>query len=377
MIIYVNDEATAKKYEEFVSSHPRGHFVKSLKWAEFKKAWKCDAYMSCDDDGKVLGSMLIMTSRVPKTKYTHMYCPRGPVTDNGDRNTLLELLAEARKLGEKYNAYELSIDPDITEDDPYMEDLCSSGFVVHNTKHRPEYLQARYVYRLPINGRNEEEIFAAFHSKTRYNVRLSAKKGVTCRIGTKEDLPAFVEVMKETAVRDGFMARSLKYFEDMYDALAPDNLRLYLIEYEGQLLSGAVAILYGDKVWYLYGASSNRERNRMPNYMMQWEMIKWTIENNCNIYDFRGITGDMEKTTLDGLIRFKAGFAGERCDFVGKLDMFFKPKTAKIIESVQSNYRAVVRKIGVMRERIDSKVSNKNKQENNKENKEQEMNREE
>ena len=351
MIEHVTDSTTAEKYESFVSGHLKGHFVKSLKWAEFKKPWKCEVFMSCDADGKVKGSMLIMISRVSKTKYTHMYCPRGPVTDDGDTETLLELLAEARRLGDKYNAYELSIDPDITEDNPYLDELCSVGFVVNNTKHRPEYLQARYVFRLPINGRSEEEIFTAFHSKTRYNVRLSVKKGVTSRIGTKEDLPAFTEIMKETAARDGFMARSLKYFEDMYDALSPDNLRLYLMEYEGQLLSGAIAILYGDKVWYLYGASSNRERNRMPNYMMQWEMIKWTIENNCNIYDFRGITGDMEKTTLDGLIRFKAGFAGERVDFVGKLDMIFKPRAAKIIESVQSNYRALIRKIGVIRER--------------------------
>ncbi len=359
MIVYVTDDKSAEKYESFVASHPRGHFVKSLKWAGFKKPWKCDAFMSCDEDGNVRGSMLIMTSRVPKTRYTHMYCPRGPVTDDNDTETLLELLAEARNLGDKYNAYELSIDPDITDEDPYLNELCAAGFSVHNTKHRPEYLQARYVYRLPINGRNEEEVFAAFHSKTRYNVRLSAKKDITCRVGEKKDLPAFVEIMKETALRDGFMARSLKYFEDMYDALAPDNLRLYLVEYEGKAISGAIAILYGDKVWYLYGASSNRERNRMPNYMMQWEMIKWTIENHCNIYDFRGITGDMEKTTLDGLIRFKAGFAGERCDFVGKLDMFFKPRTAKIIESLQSNYRAIVRKIGVMKERLDDKLTEK------------------
>jgi len=352
MIEYVIDEKSASKYESFISAHPRGHFVKSLKWAEFKKPWKYMAYMSVDDSGAILGSMLIMISKVPKTKYTHMYCPRGPVVDNENESALLELLAEARRVAEKYNAYELSIDPDITDDDPYLELLTASGFSLNNTKHRPEYLQARYVFRLPINGRNEEEIFAAFHSKTRYNVRLSVKKGVTSRIGTKDDLPAFVEIMRETAVRDGFIPRSLKYFEDMYDALAPDNLRLYLMEYDGKLLSGAIAILFGDKVWYLYGASSNSERNRMPNYMMQWEMIKWTIENNCNIYDFRGITGDMEKTQLDGLIRFKAGFAGERCDFVGKLDMFFKPKTAKIIESVQSNYRALVRKIGIIKERL-------------------------
>ena len=352
MIKYLTPELY-NDYETFISSHPKGHFVKSIKWAEFKKPWKFEGFLSVDDTGKIRGSMLIFLSQVPHTKYTHMYCPRGPVVDDGDVATLKELCDEAKKLAKKYNAYELSIDPDITEaDEAYLSDLKVAGFVVNNTKNRPEYLQARYVFRLYLDGKTQDEVFMEFHSKTRYNVRLSERKGVTCRIGTKEDLPAFREIMVETAVRDGFMARSLKYFEDMYDVLSPDNLRLYLIEYEGKAIAGAIAIYYGDKLWYLYGASSNRERNRMPNYMMQWEMIKWAIEKGCSIYDFRGVTGDMEKTFLDGLIRFKQGFGGVQVDFVGKLDMLFMPKMAKIIEDTQSAYRALVRKIGVWKSRI-------------------------
>ena len=352
MIKYVTPEMYPQ-YENFISNHPKGHFVKSIKWAEFKKPWQFKAFLSVDESDNIRGSMLIFLSRVPHTKYTHMYCPRGPVVNDGDRETLAELCAEAKKIAKEYNSYELSIDPDITEEDAaYLEDLKASGFVINNTKNRPEYLQARYVFRLYLDGKDKDQIFAEFHSKTRYNVRLSERKGVTCRIGMKEDLPAFREIMIETAVRDGFMARSLKYFEEMYDALSPENLRLYLIEYEGRAIAGAIAIYYGDKLWYLYGASSNRERNRMPNYMMQWEMIKWAIEKGCSIYDFRGVTGDMEKTFLEGLIRFKQGFGGVQVDFVGKMDMFFMPRAAKIIEDTQSAYRALVRKIGVWKSRI-------------------------
>lgn len=355
MIQYVTEE-WHKRYENFISAHPKGHFVKSLKWAEFKKPWKFENYLSLDDDGNIRGSMLIFISRVPHTKFTHMYCPRGPVVDDGDAETMKELCDEAKALAKKYNAYELSIDPDITEaDTAYISDLNAVGFVINNTKNRPEYLQARYVFRLDLEGKTKEEVFAAFHSKTRYNVRLSERKGVTCRIGGRDDLSVFREIMVETAVRDGFMARSLKYFEEMYDILSPDNLRLYLIEYEGQAIAGAIAIYYGDKLWYLYGASSNRERNRMPNYMMQWEMIQWAIEKGCRIYDFRGVTGDMEKSFLEGLIRFKQGFGGEQVDFVGKMDMLFMPRTAKAIEDSQSAYRAFIRKIGVWKSRIKNK----------------------
>jgi len=340
-------------YETFISNHPKGHFVKSMKWVAFKKPWKFDCIISTDDKGEIRGSMLIILSRVPHTKYTHMYCPRGPVVDDGDIHTLKELCEEAKILGKKYNSYCFSTDPDITDSDTaYLDDLKSAGFIVNNTKNRPEYLHPLQVFRLYLNGRTEEDIFASFHSKTRYNVRLSERKGVTCRIGTKDDLPEFHKIMIETASRDGFMARSLKYFEDMYDALSPENLRLYLIEYEEQIISGAVAIYYGDKLWYLYGASSNRERNRMPNYMMQWEMIKWAIEKGCNIYDFRGVMGDVEKSALEGLVRFKQGFGSDQVDFVGKLDMLFMPKMAKIIEKGQTTYRAMVRKIGVWKRKI-------------------------
>lgn len=355
MIQYVTDEWRGR-YEEFISAHQKGHFVKSLKWAEFKKPWKQEVFLSLDGEGNIRGSMLIFVSRVPHTKYTHMYCPRGPVVENGDRETLKELCDEAARLAGKYNAYELSIDPDIEEakeaDAAYLEDLKSVGFVVNNTKNRPEYLQARYVFRLDLEGKTPDEVFMGFHSKTRYNVRLSAKKGVTCRIGDKSDLAAFREIMIETAVRDGFMARSLKYFEEMYDILAPENFRLYMMEYDGKAIAGAIAIWYGDKLWYLYGASSNRERNRMPNYMMQWEMIQWAMEKGCRIYDFRGVTGDMEKTFLDGLIRFKQGFGAYQADFVGKLDMLYHPKAAKRIENLQSAYRAAVRKIGIIKGKI-------------------------
>ncbi|MEG2939905.1 MAG: peptidoglycan bridge formation glycyltransferase FemA/FemB family protein, partial [Oscillospiraceae bacterium] len=86
-------------------------------------------------DGNIRGSMLIFLSKVPHTKYTHMYCPRGPVVDDGDRETMAELCGEARAIAKKHNAYELSIDPDITENDKaYLSDLNAAGFVINNTK---------------------------------------------------------------------------------------------------------------------------------------------------------------------------------------------------------------------------------------------------
>ena len=92
--------------------------------------------------------------------------------------------------------------------------------------------------------------------------------------------------------------------------------------HEGQPIAGTLAIHYGDKVWYLYGASSNEHRNLMPNYLLQWTMIQWAIETGCRIYDFRGVSGDVsEDNPLYGLYRFKKGFGGEFTEFVGEMDL--------------------------------------------------------
>ena len=57
------------------------------------------------------------------------------------------------------------------------------------------------------------------------------------------------------------------------------------------MIAATIPIQYGNKTWYLYGASDNAYRNAMPNYLLQWEMIRWAIESGCEIYDFRGVSG--------------------------------------------------------------------------------------
>ena len=96
--------------------------------------------------------------------------------------------------------------------------------------------------------------------------------------------------------------------------------------YEGQAIAGTLAIWYGDKVWYLYGASSNEHRNLMPNYMLQWDMIQWAVDQGCRLYDFRGVPGQVgEDHPLYGLYKFKLGFGGDYVEFVGEMDLVRKP----------------------------------------------------
>lgn len=335
------------EYEAFVKSSKKGSFMQAPCWARVKDMWAHEIIIAEDEQGRIKGSMLLLIRKIPIFPFTIMYSPRGPVCDIYDRETIAELVAGAKELAKKHKSYVLKIDPDVpTGDEKFENQMRELGFRFNKSKNF-EGVQPRFVFRLNIEGMTEDEVFANFASKHRYNIRLAKKKGVEVRLGTRDDLAAFCKIMMDTGLRDGFVPRSLEYFEKMYDEMAPEGyLRLYLVYYQQQLISGAVAILYGNKVWYLYGASSNEHRNVMPNYLMQWEMIKWAIESGCDIYDFRGVSGDLNKgQPLYGLYRFKKGFNGDFVEFVGALDYVLKPFWYFFIEKGERWYREMRRKM--------------------------------
>ena len=208
-----------------------------------------------------------------------------------------------------------------------------------DAKNFREEIQPRYVFRLDTKGKTEDEIFKAFHQKTRYNVRLATKKGVTIKDGTKEDLKDFHKIMVTTGIRDGFITRPLEYFEKMYDELGPEHMKVLLAYYEGKPIAGVIPIMYGNKTWYLYGASSNEHRNLMPNYLLQWEMIKIALNRKSDIYDLRGVPGIADNS--NGLYRMKKGFGAEYTEFVGEVYMPYKPLMYNLYKFSEKAFRNI------------------------------------
>lgn len=347
-MILKQTEENLREYDEFIQSCEKCNFSQSKMWANLKDNWKNEIVVSRDENGKINGGMSILIRKVPLFKNTLMYAPRGPVCDIHDKKVLYELFDSTKELAKKYKAYVLKIDPDIKIDDEEFKSIVKEyGFKIQKPTKNFEGIQPRFVFRLDVENKTEDEIFAAFHNKTRYNVRVALKNNVTVTIGNRDDLKRFHEIMVETGARDEFVIRNLAYFEKMYDMMAPtDNLRLYLAHFEGNIVAGTIAIKYGDKVWYLYGASSNSSRNVMPNYLLQWEMIKWAIEEKCRIYDFRGVSGDLsEDNPLYGLYRFKKGFSGEFTEFIGDIDLVYSPIMKFAIDKGERIYRNLRRKV--------------------------------
>ena len=343
---FVTDEKSSKEYTEFLEKHERCNFQQSIEWSKVKTSWKTEVILAEDNNGKIIGSLMVLIRKIPIFGYI-MYSSRGPVCDIHNKEVLAQLTEGAKQLAKKYNAIVLRIEPDIvSSDEKFRNIMIELGYKIKDdAKNFREEIQPRYVFRLKTKNKTEEELFANLHSKTRYNVRLATKKGVTVKVGAREDLKDFHKIMITTGIRDGFITRPLEYFEKMYDCLG-DHMKLLMAYYEDKPISGVIVIIYGNKTWYLYGASSNEHRNLMPNYLLQWEMIKIALQNKSDIYDLRGVPGIADNS--NGLYRFKKGFGAEYTEFIGEVYIEFNPlkyRLYKFAEKAFRNLRALKLKL--------------------------------
>lgn len=342
---FVTDEKSKQEYKKFLEGDKRCNFQQSLEWAEIKKPnWKPEVILAESQDGSIKGSLCVWIRKMPLFGNI-MYSSRGPVCDIHDLSAMKQLTDGARELAKKYNALGLIIEPDILKDDqPFRDIVTNLGYQIKdNAKDFKDEIQPRFVFRLDIKDKTEEEVMAGFHQKWRYNIRLAARKGVVIKEGTMEDLKDFHKIMIETGNRDGFITRPLEYFEKMYDNLVPGgHMKLLMAYYEDKPISGVIPIFYGNKTWYLYGASSNQHRNLMPNYLLQWEMIKMAIARHDDIYDFRGVSGVVDENHPQyGLYRFKKGFGATFTEFIGEIYIPFKPLKFKMYKFSEKTFRTL------------------------------------
>jgi lipid II:glycine glycyltransferase (peptidoglycan interpeptide bridge formation enzyme) len=183
----------------------------------------------------------------------------------------------------------------------------------------------------------EEALFRSFKGKWRYNVRLARRRGITVSTGDDSDLTGFYALYEETGLRDGFRIRQFDYYRHLWqtfltaqkDCANPAGGTLLLARHpdENRAVAGLFVLRYGAQAWYFHGASSNRRRRDMPNYLLQWEALRWSISQGCTVYDWWGAPDDVEdpEDPLASVWRFKQGFGPEYRCHVGAWDFPVSP----------------------------------------------------
>lgn len=322
MTEYLTLEA-AQELDEFVENHPRGHYMQTSAYGKSRPDYDWNAIVLRDDNGRITASIALHSRASRMAGMRLFYAPRGPVFTTKEQ--FRAIMVAAREYCKANKGYLLRIDPPVNaEDGLFRQEAEAMGFRFDPRNDYSTY-QPKYVYQTKLAGLTEGELLSRFHSKTRYNIRLAQRRGVTVREGSLSDLPVFCAMMEETGNRDGFTCKPEAFYENFLCSL-DKNAHLLLAEKEGRVLAGAIEVILGKKAWYVYGCSFSEGREDMPNYLLQWEMMRHALEQGCTLYDFRGVEGEpTQENPHYGLHRFKQGFDARFVEYVGQMDLAVRP----------------------------------------------------
>ena len=336
------------EYEEFNAHHPNGSFLQSIHWSEVKQNWGQAVIVSRKANGKISGGMNIITQELKGYGKNYLYATRGPVMDYRDEETFADLVKGVRELSKRLNGFHFRMDPPVLANNKnFIEMAKRYGFEYDPTTVDGDTIQRRCSYQLDLTQFHGDidELYQSFHPKWRYNIRLAARKGVECRVCGLDALDEWYKLYKTTGLRDNFVTRPESYIRQFLLAFG-DNARLYMCYYDGKPLSGAICTNYAGKTSYVYGASSNEERNRMPNHLMQWNMMLWAMETDCTVYDFREIPMNLdEKGSQYGIYNFKKGFNGEVVTYASEFNLIFDRAVKEASEQARIRQQQEIQKM--------------------------------
>lgn len=326
---YTEDDA---EWDEFVANHPHGSLLQTTHWAQLKNRFGWSSHrVWLRRDGELVAGAQVLFRSAALGLVRFGYIPHGPLVDWENQEQVDVLLNQIDFAAYERRAGILKMEPLLWQEEmpaPRWRELCGQNDCVPDT----DTVQPPRTLVVDLRP-SEHEILMAMKSKTRYNIRLAGRKDVQVRQGTAEDLPLFNQLMQVTGEREAFGVHDPRYYRDAYELFAPDHVALFFAEYEGEPLASIMVFALGDTAYYLFGASSNEERQRMPTYAVQWAAMRWARERGCKQYDLWGVP-DYPEDKLEeaftqrndglwGVYRFKRGFGGELRRTVGAADRVY------------------------------------------------------
>ncbi len=339
-------------WNQIISNLPDPHFLQSYEWGQVKAKYGWSAYYAVwTEDGKfqvtsdlqtitnyqlpITASALIL-KRTAFRRFSIFYAPKGPLMDWTNESLRKRVLDDLQSFAKKQGAIFLKLDPDVvlgrgvparvdevTENSgqAVMSDLRRRGWVESS-----DQIQFRNTVMVDLSS-SEEDILMRMKQKTRYNVRLAEKKGVTVRVGKLTDLPMLYKMYAETSVRDGFVIRDEEYYMTVWKlfmsaAISSQPLAVPLIaEVDGEAVAAIFLFMFAGRGYYVYGMSRNAHREKMPTYLLQWAAMKHAMAHGCLTYDLWGAPDVFDESdSMWGVYRFKEGLGGEVVRTLGAYD---------------------------------------------------------
>ena len=309
-----------------IVSHP----LQSWEWGAFreKTGVEVNRFGTFSNNALREGFQVFFHS-IPKTPFTIGYIPRGALITK-------EMLAELERIGDYHNCIFVKLEPNVSINDPMLlkipgaETFSAKRFALQHPKLKvsKKPLFTPFTFQIDLT-KPEEALLSQMNQKTRYNIRLAQKKGVTIQEDNSEKaFEIYLKLTMETTKRQKFFAHNETYHRTMWQILKPSGIaHLLTATYNQKIITTWILLLFNNTLYYPYGASSNNHREVMASNLMMWEAIKWGKAQGAALFDLWGALGPNPnpKDNWYGFHRFKAGYGGKLVEFIGSYDYVLKP----------------------------------------------------
>jgi lipid II:glycine glycyltransferase (peptidoglycan interpeptide bridge formation enzyme) len=367
-----------------IANLPHPHILQTWEWGQSKSrfGWtpKYRLWPPESNNHSVSAAAMVLQRKYSLGSLTSpfriLYVPKGPLLDWSNRVLRRQVLEDLATIASMNGAIFIKIDPDVaigegipgtdtaqiySLSESVISDLRSYGW--HLSHEQIQYKNTILVDLTP----DEDTLLARMKQKTRYNIRLSTRKGVTCRVGSRADIGTLYRLYAETSTRDGFAIRDESYYRTIWETFFPiqenksegnDKVDKHikpfaipiLAEVAGEVIAAVIIFLFAGKAWYLYGMSRVSHREKMPNYLLQWEAMKCAKGYHCTEYDLWGAPDEFtESDPLWGVYRFKEGFGGKVVRHIGAWDLPLKPNLYRLYTNILPRLLEIMRRRGKSR----------------------------
>lgn len=295
--------------DELLSSQPMQPFLQSWAWSEFQAATGRPVTRLGAYDGRhLIGALLVIEHQLVMGQ-RYLYCPHGPVVARSDAwPALLEAL---RTHGRSRQAMYIKVDPGFEA--PNFPAAWTAGTT----------LQPQHVWVVDIPA-DLTSLLSAMHQKTRYNIHLAERKGITVRWSDRpEDLAPFLQLLQATASRHHIHLHADSYYRQLFTTLGAAGMAsLVFAELERTPIAAHLIIWHHQTATYLHGGSSDAYKELMAPHLLQWEIIREAARRGMRVYDLGGVAPPNEsRHHWSGITRFKQGFGGRMVAYPGSANL--------------------------------------------------------
>ena len=352
-------EMDAAEWNALIAPLPGAHLLQTWEWGQIKQAvgWEVLPQIWRGKDGQVKAAALILQRTVTPLKLRLLYIPRGPLLNWADADLRKRVLDDLQSFARVQRAFSLKFDPELqigtgipgTESEvnnPIGAEV-TADLQLRGWNYSTEQIQFRNTVSLDLSG-TEADWLARMKQKTRYNLRLAERKGVSVRLASEADYPLLYHMYAETSLRDGFVIRPESYYRQVWQTYSQREMAEALIaEVDGEPIAGLWLFYFARKAWYLYGMSRDVHRDKMPNYLLQWEAMRRAKLFGCESYDLWGAPDVFDESDgMWGVFRFKEGLGGTVVRTLGAWDFPANPRLYNLYLNVFPRILSILRTRG-------------------------------